>query len=366
MTVPRANYFQGLNPLRAFAALSVLAFHVAGLEGWSHVPTHGPLAWIRVGWVGLDVFFVISGLVVGQSALAGFQALGPDFRSKFITHRLVRIAPLYILAGSVWVLAVNAGLIFGEGGAWQVLTHLFFIHNLWMNTSGSINPPSWSLGLEIQLYVVLLVATPWLCRQSAMRVALLSALFALAYRSCAYFVAKALGADTSGILQHAVYQTPGMIDAFGFGVAIAIAAANNRLPQVGPVGRTVLVGAGLFGLSMVSLATPQMIDGSIWQQPLLALTIRSMVAIAAVALVLGCTLQPAGTDSRIGAMFKHWGDLSYGIYLWHSFVLYEVVRYTRLGGWPLLAAVLITTIVLAEITWRTVERPILRRIMKRR
>ena len=79
---------QASTALRIFWALSVLSHHVMGRNARADVPASGPLAWIRCGWVGVDVFFaIISGLVVGQSALARFRREGTAFRSAFARQR---------------------------------------------------------------------------------------------------------------------------------------------------------------------------------------------------------------------------------------------------------------------------------------
>ena len=54
-------YFPNLDLLRAFAAISVLVLHVIELTGWKNFPIEGPLTWFRIGWMGVDLFFVISG-----------------------------------------------------------------------------------------------------------------------------------------------------------------------------------------------------------------------------------------------------------------------------------------------------------------
>ncbi len=349
------TYFGGLNPLRLFAALSVLAFHVAGIDGFAAIPASGPLSWIRGGWVGLDIFFVTSGLVVGQSALSGWRKNGPDFRADFVLHRLARIVPLYFLTGLVCAIFFST---FANDTVLQLLSHVFFVHNFWPSTIMSINPPSWSLAVEMQLYFMLLIATPWLSQRSAWSVAAASIACALLYRTAVYFGAAPMGTDW---LQHLIFQTPGLTDGFGLGVAAAIAISRIRHP-VGIPACALLIAIGLYGLHSGSLLTPSIADGSIWSHPTLAITMRTGIAMSALAFVTGCALMPMPASGKWSRRVAHAGDLSYGIYLWHFAVLSAALRLTSLSGWTLLGAVAAVSIVMAEITWFAVERPVLRRV----
>ncbi len=58
---------------------------------------------------------------------------------------------------------------------------------------------------------------------------------------------------------------------------------------------------------------------------------------------------------------RHAGNLSYGIYLWHALVLDALLANTELSRWSLLGVCLLITWLLAELSWRGVEQPLLRR-----
>lgn len=44
--------------------------------------------------------------------------------------------------------------------------HLGFVHNLWHQTHGTINPPNWSVGLEMQFYLLIAVCAPWMAHNA--------------------------------------------------------------------------------------------------------------------------------------------------------------------------------------------------------
>ena len=73
-------YFENIDLLRGFAALSVLVYHVIELSAWKDFPISGPLVWFRLGWMGVDLFFVISGMVIGLSA---FKILDKNTHKEF-------------------------------------------------------------------------------------------------------------------------------------------------------------------------------------------------------------------------------------------------------------------------------------------
>ena len=359
-----APYFAGLDGLRIFAALSVLSYHVMGRNAWADVPTSGPLAWIRCGWVGVDVFFAISGLVVGQSALARFRREGTAFRSAFARQRWARIAPLYLLTGlACWLLLPPRPV--GVDALFQLAAHLAFLHNLWPATIVSINPPSWSLAVEMQLYALLMLATPWLARQGALRVAAASVAIALAYRVAAYALLRAAGVDDSGLWAHAIAQTPGLLDSFGLGVAASIALARPQPPRPGAAACLLLMAVGLSVLLLLGLETSRrMLAQALWNEPVYALVMRSGVALGAASLAFGCALLPLRSGTRSTAVLRLGGHLSYGVYLWHFLVFTELGRVDGLGAWGLLAAVTAATLLLSWCTWIALERPVLRHVQR--
>lgn len=101
-----------------------------------------PLAF---GWMGVSLFFVISGFVIHWSYLRAKDASHVHFYWK----RFWRIFPAYLVAMVGIVLGTS--LVFGKHyGASQILTHAFMVHNLQRATFYGINPSFWSLAIEVQ------------------------------------------------------------------------------------------------------------------------------------------------------------------------------------------------------------------------
>ena len=149
-----ARHPNGLDALRAFAALSVLGLHLIYVPDWTGFPSTGPLAWFRVGFLGVDIFFVLSGYVIGLSAIRLFPLHGPPRSADFVKRRFARIVPLYWIVSLLFLFAVDSSALTGDNAILQILSHLFFFHNLMPSTAGAINGVTWTLATEMQLYLI--------------------------------------------------------------------------------------------------------------------------------------------------------------------------------------------------------------------
>ncbi|MBH8560011.1 acyltransferase family protein [Hymenobacter negativus] len=98
-----------------------------------------------MGGQGVTLFLVVSGFLIHW----GFLKSGASFRlSEFFNKRFWRIYPPYLVALAVF------GLSLGTGGTFSLLTHLTLTHNLFGRSFSTINPSFWSLGLEMQFYLL--------------------------------------------------------------------------------------------------------------------------------------------------------------------------------------------------------------------
>jgi peptidoglycan/LPS O-acetylase OafA/YrhL len=316
--------------VRAFAALTVLVYHLIAHWDWSEFPTSGPLAWFRGGWMAVDLFFVISGFVVGLSAFARVEAQGAGFRRAFLRSRLVRIVPLHWLTLAAYVTLVQPALLGQADFGANLLAHLAFVHNLFLPYHGAINGPNWSLGAEMQFYVLVALAAPWLLRTRPWRFALLFVAVAWAWRWCAWTLFLPGPLDAA---YYAQTQLPGMLDEFAIGLLLArfVRApagqaflerlrADARL-RLGLALLAVLAWWGLFGLHQVH---------DYWEKPLMAVFFRSGLALGAALVVLLLCAWPLPRARAAAAVPLYLGKISYGMYLWHLPVLFVLGERTQL------------------------------------
>ena len=97
LTSSRQSKYVYIDILRAAAACLVVVYHVIANSQWSQFPITGPALVFRIGWIGVDLFFVISGFVITLSALHTYQKRGSSFRIGFMKRRWLRIAPFTLL-----------------------------------------------------------------------------------------------------------------------------------------------------------------------------------------------------------------------------------------------------------------------------
>ena len=350
--------FAGLDGLRAIAVALVVVYH---LFPWS------PL---RGGFIGVDVFFVISGFLITSLLLrpSRMGRLGSPRRLiDFWRRRARRLLPA--LAVVITVCATAAWLLGGDllvGMGRQVLGAATFSYN-WLAvadgtdyfaaTAPELFRNFWSLAVEEQFYVVwpLLLPLVLLIPGRWTRVALMLA----AAGGSAWWMAQLVAA---GDVTRAYFGTDA--HAFGLLIGIALALAMSSMPErewmLTRTARVFSLLAGLLGIgAMIGAALmPESADAATFPGSLLLGSVGSALAIFA----------GVWPGSWVGRMLdvrplKWIGDRSYGIYLWHWPVLVLVLVGTQgfgpEAGVPVWAGVL--TLVLAvgaaALSYRFVERP---------
>lgn len=367
---PPAARFPLVEVLRGAAALLVLIYHVIEMGSWRKFPLESPWRIFRIGWIGVDLFLVISGFVITYSAVRDYRStVGAHpgarekgtvgFRRRFMTRRLLRIMPLYVLTSLVFLL-VTPGMLGWPIGTltWHLLTHALFIHNLDFDTFGSLNGVSWSLALEMQFYVLIALATPWLIRLGAARSWLLLTLIAIAYRWATTQILPPGASSVDHQFKLSV-QLPGTLDAFGIGIALALASFDGG-PRVKkllqPSWRAFGAFAALAALSF--MLTLQIF----WPRPILWYSAEMITYWrTTLALSFGCFLAACLTFPRkeLGILrpLGWFGTISYGVYLWHPMVISGLRQVPGMGGYRLCRWTLLATCCLAAFTWHWLEKP---------
>ena len=154
----------GLDTRRALAIALVLMSHYQGFV--SHAPTFGIMG--KIGWAGVDLFFVLSGYLIGNQLLAPAARGERTDLGTFFARRLLRTLPNYYAVLAVYLLLPESPIA-GNSMApvWRFLT---FTQNIGLDY-GQTFTHSWSLCIEEQFYLVLPLAvmalvgsrrSPWL------------------------------------------------------------------------------------------------------------------------------------------------------------------------------------------------------------
>ena len=342
----------GLDGLRALAVLAVIAFH----EQLTAFPG---------GFLGVDVFFVLSGYLITDLLVAHWNRHGGLRLGTFWTHRARRLLP----ALAVVLVAVTAATAIIEPGQLATLRQallgaITYSSNWWQighqSYFAQFGPPDplqhlWSLGIEEQFYLVwplLLIIVLKTCESTRVRagVAWLAAALSAVMMALIYVP----GADPSRVY----YGTDTHSSALLIGSALALCWPLRRLQGLARQNVQAFDAVGLAGIAVLGWAMGHFAghDPSLYPYGLL------IAALAAGGVVL------AAASAGLVSWLLSWGPLrwlgvrSYGIYLWHwPVIALTAAALKQQSESPLLwLAETVLAIGLAAASWRWVEQPIMR------
>ncbi len=324
---PSQGTLVSIQALRAAAALAVVTYHA--------------LQWVDggfdVGRAGVDVFFVISGLIMWR--VTSGRDVSP---AAFLWRRVTRVAPLYWLATLLVVaIAVRWPLFLPEvkPGWRHLLLSLAFIPHLDpLGLPFPTLPPGWTLDYEAIFYLVFAGAlfAPASLRARAVVCALLGLVIAgFCFPGSAYF----MGANP-------------MLLQFAAGVGVGVAAQADRLPSRA-------WGAGLMAAALLiwTLVQAGGLFTELWR-PLVWGVPAALAVAGALSLELGGP--PLRAPARLVAATIFAGDVSFAIYLFHlpaTAVIAHTLGYSKV--WPFLTASLIVSVVAGTAVHTLVEKRLL-------
>lgn len=339
------NYLKHVDGLRAFAVLSVLAYHAR---------PH----WLPGGFLGVDIFFAISGFVVTGALARHSTEPFARFIAGFYRRRLVRILPallvMLVLTSVVWVLLIPRSWLSGQAErvalfAFAGMSNWALIHqaDAYFAPRAEFSPftHTWSLGVEEQFY---LLAPVLLFLAFRLRRFMTGAIAALAVLSLAlawlwaqtkptlafYGIGTRIWELAAGALWYLTLWHGGSQD------------ARVRAPWVLPLAQA--AAAGVLVMT-VSLAQP----GALPVPWALAAVISTLV------LVGSARAKHSALHLVLAAHPLRWIGLgSYSVYLWH-WPVFVLMRWTF--GMEALVNVLVAMVLtfgLAALSYRWVEAPL--------
>ncbi|SEJ32626.1 Peptidoglycan/LPS O-acetylase OafA/YrhL, contains acyltransferase and SGNH-hydrolase domains [Dyadobacter sp. SG02] len=158
------KHFYSLDYLRGFAAVSVCLFHFSDKFGF--LPTDDPVKWaFSGGHFGVEIFFIISGLVIPYSMAKGQYTLSKVF--VFLKKRFIRIEPPYLLC-VLLALALNYATTLSPvyvGKPFNIDYEQLFYHIGYLNGimgKDWLNQVFWTLAIEFQYYLLIAVFFPFI------------------------------------------------------------------------------------------------------------------------------------------------------------------------------------------------------------
>jgi peptidoglycan/LPS O-acetylase OafA/YrhL len=370
MSEGRAQRLPGLDGLRGLAALLVAAYHAWVLGGFAVLDDGPGRALLGAGYSGVDVFFVLSGVVL----MMPFAVTGQRGSLRvFVVRRVARLLPIYLL-----VMAVAAGFhrylthapiaLPPSPAGWRLLLeHVLFLQqfNPDLTTMGfGSDGVIWTLTIEACFYVVLpFVALYWVRRP------LLALLTAGVLACCWQLVATHSGASLRDSVAM-TRQLPAYAAHFGLGMTLSVVLVRTDLARLmrRKGARPVLLAGGVLGVAgYLGLEGTRGLTGLSGPYDNV---IRSWLLLPAVAAVIVALATGGGRwlDSRPARAL---GDLSYGSYLMHLLPMrllvtaFGVPADGSLASFFMLLATLPATYVVAALSYRFFEVPARRGITRR-
>jgi peptidoglycan/LPS O-acetylase OafA/YrhL len=353
------RYLPAATGLRGVAAGWVVLYHGWQLSGAPR-PMLGPLdltPLLATGYFGVDLFFVLSGFLLGLPFLAAARERRRVDLGRFWINRCRRVLPAYWaqLLLLVPIAALSGAAAFDLG---DLLRHATLLFNLQGNAS-LYNAVHWSLPVEWNFYMVLpLLALPFARRGGALAALLGMLAFALAFRIACVAVVFAWG-ETGVAIYQWIIQLPGRLDQFAFGMAAAWCHLHGWPRR----GHGVLAALGLALLLALcwGVAPRGDIVGNA-DAPWLYVHFGA-VALAFALVLLAAVARPQAWYARLlaAAPLAWLGMVSYSLYLWHLQMLEWQLDLLH-GGARSTTAVLLClpgVLLMAWASYRFVERPFL-------
>jgi len=156
------NRYPGLDTLRAFAILAVMFYH---LTTFGELP-YRIFSVTYYGWMGVDLFFVLSGFLIGQQALRPYRKGGRLSIPDFYRRRAFRILPAYLAVLALYIFVPAWRESPGLAPIWRFLT---FTMNFGINFHRDAFSQAWSLCVEEHFYLVLPLLVVLLMRRPSAR-----------------------------------------------------------------------------------------------------------------------------------------------------------------------------------------------------
>ncbi len=347
MDRPRIAHQPALDGVRAVSVLAVLLFH-------------GEIAGAGGGYLGVSVFFTLSGFLITTLLVAERLHAGRIDVAGFYVRRAKRLLPASVACvAAIAVLAATTDLFAGVanlerdllGALLQVANWVFLAgdgsyQQLFADAAGQASPVEhyWSLAIEEQFYWVwpLAFAALWRLGGSHRGRTRLVAAVTLVFALCAPLIAAVWGPDA------AYWATPARAAEILVGCLAAFVVADRELSARWHLVATAALASLVVGFVVFPSAGGPAYHGAL-----------PLVGVVSALLIVGLQV-PGPLRSLLGTAPLAWlGRISYGLYLYHwpVFIVLDAPR-VDLDTLPLFMVRMTATVALAQASYTWLERPI--------
>ena len=340
------RYMPQLDSLRALAVLAVMIHHFLPVDRYI------PSDYITLGMLAVRLFFVLSGFLI-TGILLGYRTDTPkNALKRFYFRRVLRIFPIYYLTLFV-ALALQVRAI--QQGAFWHLTYLSnyvaVLHPEWMGPASHF----WTLAVEEQFYFVWPFIMLFVPRKHLIKTIIGAIVLAVIFRALTLTVLD-IPFEAGGIFTFAT------LDSLGGGALLALFHYDETLRPYLPRVMKLCLAAGLTILALTTLLYVYTIGFRVIYTLLcLGVSLLFMVLIEKTS---------RGFSGKAKIVMEHpfvlyTGKISYGLYVYHNFMLAIVLYYLSKTAAPpdyrLVAVVsFAATFATAMLSWHLIERPIAR------
>lgn len=339
---------------RGIATMLVLLYHVwvyceYPQTGYNIVLAYG-------GEIGVTLFFIISGFAIYTNIENQINKNGSLSYVQFIKQRYFKLAIPYYVCILIIMLFSNSHqyLLNSLHGYKDIFVHIFFIHNWFPSTHGSINGVCWTLGVIVQFYVIAPILYKMIKKKPILSGGI-SIIIAICFKMIIF---NKLNPQGDGG-QYFVYgrQLLGCIDNFIFGMLIAYFHGNigEKLDKVHKNIKWICVGinAGAIYhiLSMLNyhILYSNTLFGYIWH------SILSFSLAIQIFIVMHMEFE---FKNRIAQFLLYISKIEYNIYLWHLPILAVIIANPIIANLGIIERYYITLVIvlLVSIIWAVIYR----------
>ena len=360
----------GLDTLRSLAILSVIAYHVWGFGGDNKLP-----GWFdsvaQFLWMGVDLFFVLSGFLIGSQLLRPYRKGEKPSLWGFYRNRIYRILPAYFAVLALYEFVPGWRELPALAPAWTFLT---FTQNFAIaHFHAHAFSQAWSLCVEEHFYLLLpLILLAVMRKPSARRTAIVFAAFVLAGMAIRGFIlfhrlrpladsGQGFGIDYLYLIYYATYSH---FD--GLLVGVALAVVRTFRPAWWSAGARRGHLQALAGIALIALCLPLFHQRYVSASGITA--VGDVVGFPVLSLGLGFLVASAMSENGLLSRVRVPGakliaTLAYSLYLTQKEMIHLVRNwfpaFDRWGGWRWLLVYAACSLCAAGALYLCVERPFL-------